>query len=124
MDITPRIAASSQVIQSYANGGFKIAGKAYAGAVIVTQDSVMPFAGPGFSDLNEGALKDIVAGLPPLEVLLIGAGASAVMPPPFVRAASREIGIGVDIMDTGAACRTFNVLLTEGRQVAALLYPA
>jgi uncharacterized protein len=124
MDITPRIAANSQIIQSYANAGFKIAGKAYQGSVLVLPDETREISLPAFGDLDEAALKDLIAGMKPVEVLLIGAGATAPMPPAFVRNAMQTLGLGVDVMDTGAACRTFNVLLTEGRPVAALLYPS
>ena len=54
-------------------------------------------------------------------MLLIGCGARIAPLPKAVRDGLREAGIGADTMDTGAACRTFNILVSEGRRVAAAL---
>ncbi len=56
-----------------------------------------------------------------VELLLIGAGTQFAVVPPDLRERFRPTGIAVDAMDTGAACRTYNVLLAEGRQLAAAL---
>lgn len=55
------------------------------------------------------------------EVVLLGTGARLVFPPPAVLSACYQAGIGVEVMDTGAACRTFNILAAEGRNVVAAL---
>ena len=55
------------------------------------------------------------------EIALIGTGARQVFPPAPFRAAFLNAGIGIEAMDSGAACRTFNVLVGEGRRVAALI---
>ena len=55
------------------------------------------------------------------QFLLLGTGAAQVFPPPDVRRAFLDCQIGLDVMTTGAACRTYNVLLAEGRPVGAAL---
>ena len=55
------------------------------------------------------------------EILLIGCGPASALLAPAIRRMLEEAGLGVEIMDTGAACRTFNVLLSEDRAVAAAL---
>ena len=58
-----------------------------------------------------------------LAVLLLGCGARMVLVPPALREALRAAGVVIEPMDTGGACRTYNVLLAEDRQVAAALLP-
>ena len=56
-----------------------------------------------------------------INVLLLGTGASIIAPPPKLEASLQSLGISLEIMDTGAACRTFNVLASEERLTAAAL---
>jgi uncharacterized protein len=56
-------------------------------------------------------------------VLFVGTGAEIAHIPPELRVALEDVGIGVEIMSSPAACRTYNVLLSEGRRVAAALLP-
>ena len=63
----------------------------------------------------------VIAAEPAVDVLLIGCGARIAPIPKAVRDGLRKAGIGADTMDTGAACRTYNVLASEGRRVAAAL---
>ncbi|MBM3569816.1 MAG: hypothetical protein FJX46_13810 [Alphaproteobacteria bacterium] len=118
MDITPLVPADRKVIDSYGPGRFRVAGQNYQSALLVFPDAVEQWAAAG---LEPGAL-DAVKGRG-VEVLLIGCGKAIQFLPPALRAELRAAGIGVEIMDTGAACRTYNVLLAEGRKVAAALLP-
>ena len=126
MDITPRISATASVIQSYANGQFKISGRVYDTPVIVLPDTVLPWDGVDLQSAQAvSVLQASLAQLPiPADVVLIGTGGRlpSVLPH-WVRQARQLFGVPMDMMDTQAACRTFNVLLTEGRRVAALLMP-
>jgi uncharacterized protein len=72
-------------------------------------------------DISLDSLKPIVAAEPTVDILLIGCGPKFLMPPKVLREELREAGISMEWMDTGAACRTFNVLLSEERRVAAAL---
>lgn len=99
---------------------FRIAGEVHRGSVIVLPDAVVAWA----ADVARLAVADFAAVLavfPPPEILLIGCGRRAALVPSAIRQRLREAGIVVEAMDTGAACRTYNVLLAEARRVAAVL---
>jgi len=122
MDITPLIPEGAQIVESYGGGGFRIAGQRYQGAVAVLPASVLDWPDAAVDEASLGALVErIVTDFPALEVLIIGTGETARLPGKALRHDLRQRGIGVEAMDTGAACRTFNVLLAEGRRVAAAL---
>ena len=74
-------------------------------------------------DLNESLLSDLLHACPKVDVFLIGWGRYQGQLNMGLNKALREAGIGVDVMNCGAACRTYNVLVLEGRQVAAALFP-
>ncbi len=118
VDITPLLPAGRQIIQSYGGGGFRIAGVDYPHSVFVTETATLRWDGADGASLTLPDGLDAHSGI---AVLLIGTGRRIVPIAPDIRQALRRCGIGVEIMDTGAACRTFNVLLSEERAVAALL---
>ena len=64
------------------------------------------------------------AAQPPIEILLIGSGGAFEMAPAALTQALSARSIALESMDTGAACRTYNVLMAEDRRVAAALIPA
>lgn len=124
MDITPAVAADRQVIQSYGPRGFRVSGVAYAGAVIVCPDATHPWPATTINEVTIASLGPIAARVgteEAIEILLLGCGRRMLQVPPSLRAELRQIGVVIDAMDTGAACRTYAVLLTEGRRVAAAL---
>ena len=75
----------------------------------------------GVADLGEAQVQSILALTP--EVVLLGSGLKQVFPPAAFRARFLTLNIGFEVMDTGAACRTFNVLVSERRNVVAVLIP-
>lgn len=123
MDITPLIPGDRQVIDSYGPGRFRIAGEDHAGAVIVFPERTLVWPVGAFADIAIDSLTAVTGAEPPVEVLLIGCGARMQLLPAALREALRSHGIGCDAMETGAACRTYNVLLSESRRVAAALIP-
>ncbi len=121
MDITPLIDVRSQVIQSYGADGFKISGEPYDSPIAVFPDRVVVWT-PG--DLDRASdFAPVLEGAGELDVVLFGGGAQAVFMKPLLRDELRAAGLIIETMDTGAACRTYNLLMTEGRRVAALLLP-
>lgn len=113
--------APGNVLQSYGPAGFTVNGALHAHPILLTPDLVQPLEG----DITELALAPLLAVQPPLEFLILGYGPSLQIVPPALRGALRAKGIAVDGMDTGAACRTYSVMQSEGRRVgAALLLPA
>ena len=123
MDLTPIIPADRQVIESYGRESFRVSGVAHAGAILVFPDATEAWIAQGPDDLTVESLRPVVAH-GNVEILLVGCGRRMAPVARAVRAHLRAAGIVIDAMDTGAACRTYNVLLAEGRRVAAALLPA
>ena len=115
-DVTPLLKAGQKIIQSYAAGKFKVSGEYYESAVILTPYEVESWNG----DMSPEAFARYKGEV---DVLIIGSGKKGELLLPQQRVAFKEAGFSVEIMDTGAACRTFNVLTAEGRRVAAALIP-
>ena len=109
------------MVDSYGPGRFRIRGAQYDGSILLYPGRVEPWAVTEVSALSVESLSAISAEDPPIEVLLLGCGASMQLIPSALRAEIKRAGIIMDIMDTGAACRTFNILMTEGRRAAAAL---
>jgi len=117
MDVTPLIKQGQQIIQSYAGGIFKVSGVVYQGAIIVTPEKTYPWDAP--EDL--GAVKpEYFADIKDCDVILLGTGKVMRILSP---AARKSLNLPIDAMATDAACRTYNVLMAEGRRVAAALLP-
>lgn len=108
---------TAQPIDGYAPGAFRIGGRVLHGAVLVTPTGAGPWAGME----DPAALPAALAGQ--VDVLFVGTGAAMAPLPPAFRTALEEAGIGVEPMATPAACRTYNICLSEGRRIAAALIP-
>jgi uncharacterized protein len=121
MEITPEIPQGRQVIESYGPGRFRISGIEHVGSRLVFPERTFAWAVTAMADLSLDALSPVLAANPAVEILLIGCGPRLQPLPGALRSALRAHGVGCDAMDTGAACRTFNVLLAESRRVAAAL---
>lgn len=108
--------SDAKPVEGYGAGFFRIGGEVFHGPVI---------AGPGGTQTWQGytdpdallALKDEV------DVLFVGTGAEIAHLPGALRTALEEAGLGVEVMASPAACRTYNVLLSEGRRIALALIP-
>lgn len=124
MDITPLIPQGAQIIQSYADGRFRVSNVVYDGGVIVFTDHAVswPVAG-AIGALSVADFKALIDQSDELDVVLVGCGKVMPVMPFALRSALKAAGISVEFMDTGAACRTYNVLMAEGRRVAAALMP-
>ena len=112
-----------QVIQSYGDGGFKISGLDHAGSVIVTALKTQSWNLASIAEIDVKEFCGKVKRLGELNVLLLGTGTSIMAPDPKLAGALQSMGIGLEVMGTGAACRTFNVLAAEERLIAAALIP-
>lgn len=122
MDVTPLIPQGKQIIEAYGEGGFRISGQRVEGSVIVFPDKVIAWA-PAAGDMSAGDLQPVSAAgrAGSVELLLIGTGARMAQIDQALRQTLRADGVVIEVMDTGAACRTYNVLMAEGRRVAAAL---
>ena len=124
VDLTPRLATGRTLIESYGKGGFRIAGQRYENSVLVLPTEVHAWPVAAIADITAQSLAPLLGqggGRAPVEILLLGCGARFAMIPAALRAELRAMGLRCDGMDTGAACRTYNVLLAEDRRVAAAL---
>jgi uncharacterized protein len=108
------------IIRGYGTGELRIDDEIYKETVIVSASTVLPL--PDVRDMNDLAALDParLLALDP-ELVLLGTGQRQIFPAASFRARFLSAGIGFEVMDTGAACRTFNVLVAEQRRVAALL---
>ncbi len=123
MDITPFVPADRQLIQGYGDGGFRISGNRHEGAVLVFPGQTLAWGVADFAAITPESLAPVLEAAPKVELLLLGSGGRMLLPSPELRRYFRERGVVLEAMDTGAACRTYNVLLAEERRVAAALLP-
>ncbi|WP_306152335.1 Mth938-like domain-containing protein [Roseovarius sp. MMSF_3281] len=103
-------------IDGYGPGFFRVGGGVIEGAALVTVHGARGWG--GYDDT--APLLDLAEEL---DVIFIGTGAETAHVPPAFREALEEAGLGVEAMNSPAACRTYNVLLSEGRRVAAAVLP-
>ncbi len=116
LDADPRV----NLFRSYANGEVRVGEQVIRHSCIVTADALDASWPPrSVEDLAESHLEALFALAP--QLVLLGTGATQKFPPANIRAAFAQRRIGLEVMDVGAACRTFNLLVQEGRRVAAAL---
>lgn len=108
-------------IDSYGNGGFRFAGMSHRGSILALPSGIEAWPVSGVSDITPDALTRLVAEAAAIDVLLMGTGEAMAPLAPPVRRALEAAGLFPELMATGAAVRTFNVLLSEERAVAAAL---
>jgi uncharacterized protein len=106
-------------VTAYGPGFIEINKVRHASAVLLTPDRVEPWAVASFEALEAADLERLRALDP--EVALLGTGSRQRFPHPRLSRALNEARIGLEVMTTAAACRTYNILMAEGRKVAAAL---
>lgn len=108
-------------IDAYGNGGFRFAEMSHRGSLLCLPSGIHGWDAASISDLDEERFARVIAESADIEILLVGAGREIIRLPQPLREALREAGMTTDVMSTGAAVRTYNVLLAEDRAVAAAL---
>lgn len=108
-------------IDAYGNGGFRFADMSHRGSVLLLPSGIYGWAVQSVGDLTAESLEPVLAEIETVDVLLIGCGRDLAPVPRDIRDALKGHFISCDSMSTGAAVRTFNVLLAEDRRVAAAL---
>jgi uncharacterized protein len=107
-------------IARHGTEGVVVNGVEYRHSVVVPwRGAVLPWGVDEFAALTEAHFETLAALGP--ELVILGSGARLRFPPPALMKALMQRRIGFETMDTGAACRTYNVLLAEGRSVVAAL---
>ncbi|MCA0401071.1 MAG: Mth938-like domain-containing protein [Proteobacteria bacterium] len=117
----PGFVPGGHQIDSYGNGGFRFAGMSHQGSVIAMPTGIQSWLPSKAEQINVASLTPVIVEISKLDMLIVGTGEKALPPnSPFAQAI-RNQGLAVEVMDTPAAARTYNVLFAEGRRVAAAL---
>ncbi len=111
---------SGNIIKSFSVGELRINDVTFTDHVIVSADKIIEKWSPAcITDLSIADFTVAISSMP--ELIIFGSGAIQTFPPTTVITDIMREGIGFEVMDTGAACRTFNILAAEGRNVIAAL---
>ena len=108
-------------IEAYGNGGFRFADMSHRGSLLCLPSGIHGWEPADPSALKASDFDKLFVQADKIEILLVGTGKHLRPLPAALRTALREAGISADPMSTGAAVRTYNVLLAEDRAVAAAL---
>ena len=109
-------------IEAYGGGGFRVAGERIEGSVLILEDKARPWPVASLADLEPAHFDPVLAAdRGAVEFVLLGLGPVMTPPPKVVREALRAAGLGLEVMDTVAATKLYNVLASDGRRVAAAL---
>ena len=120
-NITDRHLPQPAPIEAYGNGGFRFGGMSHRGSLLCFPDGIWAWPVTSLADLTAAALASAFARADVLDFFLIGGGRDPFVLPEPLRQRFREASLSVDAMATGAAVRTWNVLLAERRRVGAAL---
>ena len=113
-------APTSNVVTGTGPGWIRVGTQDYRENVVLTAAAVAPgFAPQGFDGLAEADFERLLETSP--EIVLLGTGATQRFPHPRLTAPLHRARVGIEVMDTRAACRTYNILVAEGRNVTAAL---
>ncbi len=119
MKLHSSLPSGVNTITGYGEGYVMVNGERRASSVVVLPDRLEPWAVRGFDQLRAedfAFLQKLEA-----EIVLLGTGARQRFPHPRLTAGLAQAGIGLEVMDLQAACRTYNILVAEERKVAAAL---
>jgi uncharacterized protein len=113
-------ASQVNVVRSYAPGRVAVRDSEYTSSLIIWGSRIHDaWDPPGIARLRPSHLQPVTEDPP--EVLILGTGERQVFPDPSTFTTLMDLGIGFEVMDNAAACRTYNILLAEQRQVALAL---
>lgn len=108
-------------VTAYGNGGFRFADMSHKGSILCLPSGIHAWEASSAQELRLAHLMRVLVDLKPQSVLLLGTGRTQVFPDAEITRAFAHAQIGLEPMSTGAAARTYNILLAEKRAVAAAL---
>lgn len=108
-------------IDAYGDGGFRVEGVRHEGSILIVNGEVMSWDVTDASALTLDDLAPALGADPAPEFILLGSGPKMVRPPASVSETLRDKALGLEFMDTGAACRVYATLVDQGRRLAAAL---
>jgi uncharacterized protein len=123
MELTLHRPENHHFIRSVTDTGFQVNEVEYEGAIILSAETVIPsWAAASIKALTDTLLQPVFELQP--EIVLLGTGRKQIFPKPALLMSFYRRGIGIEAMTTHAACRTFNVLMSEKRKAVAAMLPA
>jgi uncharacterized protein len=108
-------------IDAYGNGGFRFADMSHRGSILCLPSGIYAWSVSNAEDIDAAAFAPVFAEKDEVGLLVLGTGRRQIFPGPELRRAFMDVNIALEAMDTGAAARTYNVLLAEGRPLGAAL---
>jgi uncharacterized protein len=111
----------SAPIEAYGKGGFHFAGMSHRGSLLCLPDAIWPWPVAQPQDIDRASLDLVFAAASGIETLIVGSGTDVWLAPAALREALRAVRIVLDVMQTGPAIRTYNIMIGERRRVAAAL---
>ena len=109
------------LVDAYGNGGFRFAEMSHRGSILALPSGIRAWAPRRAADITPESVDPILADAAEIDFVLVGTGLEISAVADAVRRRLSEAGLGIDIMQTGAAARTYNILVAENRKVAAAL---
>jgi uncharacterized protein len=111
----------SAPIEAYGSGGFVFADMSHRGSLLCLPDSMWAWAVAKPEEIDHAALARVFAAANNIDTLIVGTGTDVWLPPLGLREAFRAVNVVLDVMQTGPAVRTYNIMTGERRRVAAAL---
>lgn len=108
-------------VDAWGGGGFRVSGQWMPGSLMIVDDVARPWAASSMASLTMDDFAAVLANPAAVEFVLLGTGLTQALPPRAIRDGLRAAGIGLEFMSTEGAARTYNVVASEGRRVAACL---
>lgn len=119
----PEARADRKLVDGYGGGAISIRGETYRKPIVLLADRVLDWPVADIAALTLADFQKLLDLPVRPAILLLGMGKRALFVRPDLRQGLRDAGMVADLMDTGAACRTYNLLLAEERSVGACLVP-
>src|SRR5512136_1828023 len=108
-------------IDDYGNGGFRFAEMSHRGSILALPTGVRAIAPAAWNEIDAATIDLALSDSGELDLFIVGTGKDLMPLASALRARLRDAGVGCETMSTGAAVRTYNLLVDEGRRVGALL---
>jgi len=121
LEVSTLVAEGSKMVTSYGDGLFRFGEETVTGSVLLFPESVYSWNVTKIDDITPDSFSRVIEKADEVEILLLGMGTRLTPVPLAWRQALKPHGIVIEPMDTGAACRTYNVLVSEARRVAAAM---
>ena len=121
LEVSPLVAQGSKMVTSYGDGKFRFGEESVEGSILLFPQAVYSWNVKSVDDITVDSFARVIEAADDIEILLLGMGQKLTMVPMEWRRALKQHGIVIEPMDTGAACRTYNVLIAEARRVAAAI---